>query len=148
MHDRLQWLYISMGQYQEAENTAKKAYDLYPQNGNAGVAYATALVYNKKADQALALVKTLGDSGLDTRIINAFGAVGFFDKVVEFENERIARGIATGRDFFSLAGGLAAMGKKAEAIAAIQKGVSVDSSLKDQGDQVIKQIEAGKPLTR
>lgn len=144
----LSMLYISMGQYQESENTAKKAYDLEPGNGNAGVAYATALIYNKKADQALALVKTLGDSGLDTRIVNAFGAAGFYDKVVELENERIARGIATGRDYFSLAGGLASLGKKAEAIAAVQKGVSVDSSLKDQGEQVIKQIEAGKSVTK
>ena len=89
----------------------------------------------------------MGDSGLDSRIINAFGAAGYFDKVVELENERIARGIATGRDYFSLAGGLSALGKKAEAIAAIEKGVAVDSSLKDQGDQVIKQIKDGKSVS-
>ena len=144
----LSMLYISVGQYQEAENTSKKAYNLDTNNPNAGIAYATALIYNKKIDEAFVITKTMGDSGLDSRIINAFGAAGYFDKVVELENERIARGIATGRDYFSLAGGLSSLGKKAEAIAAIEKGVAVDSSLKDQGDQVIKQIKDGKSVSK
>ncbi len=141
-------MYLSMGRYADAETEAKTAYDLLPENADAGIAYASALIYNKHLDVAGAVIAKLGDSAYDSRIVNAYGNAGAFDKVVQLVNEKIAKGKAVGRDYFALAGGLASLGQKEQALAAIQKAVEMDSSLKDQGDQLIKQINAGRPLTK
>ena len=144
----LAMMYLSMGRYADAEATAKQAYDILPANTNAGLAYATTLIYQKKVDEASIITANLGDTAFDNRIVNAYGNGGYFTKVVELENEKIAKGLADGHDYFALAGGLASLGQKEQAIAAINKAVSLDGSLKDQGDQLIKQLNAGRPLTK
>ncbi len=144
----LAMMYVSMGRYPEAEEIAKKAYDLEPGNPDAGVSYATALIYNKRTDLAIPLVATLGASAFDIRIVNAFGNTGHFDQVVALVNEKIARGLATSRDYFSLAGGYASLGEKSKALEAIDTAVAADPSLKEQGDQLKTQINAGRPVTR
>ncbi|OGZ05402.1 MAG: hypothetical protein A3C13_03725 [Candidatus Lloydbacteria bacterium RIFCSPHIGHO2_02_FULL_50_11] len=58
-------------------------------------------------------------------------------------NERIARGYATGRDYFSLAGGYDGLGQTANALAAIRQGMSVDPSLKEEGEKMIAQLMGG-----
>ena len=141
-------MYISMSRYADAEAVIKKAYELEPANGDAGVAYATALIYNKKPELAQPVLATLGTSAFDARIVNALGNSGYYQQVVALENEKIAQGLATGRDYFALAGGYASLGQKDKAFEAIDKAVSVDASLKDQGDQLKTQINAGRPVTK
>ena len=141
-------MYISMGRYPDAEAVIKQAYNLEPANTDAGVAYATALIYNKKLDVAQPVLATLGQSAFDSRVVNALGNAGYFEQVVALENEKIAQGLASGRDYFSLAGGYASLGQKAKALEAVDKAVSVDASLKDQGDQLKAQIGAGRPVTK
>jgi Tfp pilus assembly protein PilF len=139
----LSMTYIAMNRYADAEVAAKTAYDLVPVNSEAQLAYATALIYQKKVDQAVAIVGT-SSNAYDARIINAYGVGGYFDKVVVLVNEKIALGQASGRDYFSLAGAYAQLGEKQKAIAAVEKAVSIDSSLKPQGDQLISQIQGIK----
>jgi O-antigen ligase/tetratricopeptide (TPR) repeat protein len=141
-------MYISMGRYADAEAVIKKAYDLEPANNDAGVAYATALIYNKKPELAQPVLATLGQSAFDSRIVNALGNAGYFEQVIALVNEKIAQGLATGRDYFSLAGGYASIGQTAKALEAVDKAVSVDASLKDQGEQLKTQISAGRPVTK
>lgn len=141
-------MYLSMGRYADAETEAKIAYDLLPVNNDAGIAYASALIYNKHFDVAGEVLVKMGDSAFDSRIVNAYGNAGAYEKVVQLVNEKIAKGQAVGRDYFALAGGLASLGQKEQALAAVQKAVAMDPSLKDQGDQLIKQIEAGRPLSK
>ena len=144
----LAMMFVSMGRYADAVQVAKTSYDLLPENYEAGIAYATTLIYNKQADVAEGVIAKLGDSAYDQRIVNAYGNAGLFNKVVELENEKIAKGSADGHDYFALAGGLASLGQKEQAIAAINKAVSLDASLKAQGDQLITQINAGRPVTK
>ena len=144
----LAMMYVTAGRYAEAESTAKTAYDLLPENPDAGVAYVTALIYQRKLDVALPILQNMGNAAFDNRIVNSLGKNGYYDKVILFENEKIARGLATGRDYFTLAGGLASIGQKQSALEAIDKAVSVDPSLKDDGDQLKQQISAGRAFTK
>ncbi len=141
-------MYISMGRYTDAEAVIKQAYDLEPANTDAGVAYATALIYNKKPDAAQPILMTIGQLAFDSRIVNALGNSGYYAQVVALENEKIAQGLANGRDYFSLAGGYASLGQKEKALEAVEKAVSVDASLKEQADQLKAQIGAGRPVTK
>jgi tetratricopeptide (TPR) repeat protein len=142
----LAMMFISMGRYPDAEQVTEKAYQLEPGNGDAGISYATALIYNKKPELAQPVLAALGDSAFDSRIVNALGNAGYYQQVVILENEKIARGMAVARDYFSLAGGYASMGQKDNALAAIDKAVALDASLKDQADQLKQQINAGRPV--
>jgi hypothetical protein len=67
-----------------------------------------------------------------------------YDKVIMLVNEKIARGFGSGRDYFSLAGGYMELGKKDDAIAAVEKAMSLDASLKDSGTQLIAEIKGQK----
>lgn len=140
----LSMMYTAMGRYADAVSIAKTAYELEPANTEAALAYATTLIYNKQFDIADELLPKLGDTAFDNRIVNAYGNTGNYAKVVATVNEKIAKGQAVGHDYFSLASGLMQLGQKDAAIAAVEKGVSLDASLKDQGDQLIKQIQGGK----
>jgi Tfp pilus assembly protein PilF len=135
----LSMTYVAMNRYADAEVAAKTAYDLVPRNSEAQLAYATVLIYQKKIDEATAIIGT-SSNAFDSRIINAYGVGGYFDKVVVLVNEKIAQGQAGGRDYFALAGAYAQLGQKEQALVAVEKAVSIDSSLKDQGDQLVRQI--------
>lgn len=137
----LSMTYVAMQRYADAEATAKIAYDLVPENGEAKIAYAVALIYQKKPNEADAIVGT-SSAAFDSRVINAYGIGGYSDKLIAILNEKIAQGQAVARDYLSLAGGYAQLGQKQKAIEAVEKGISLDASLKEQGDQLIRQIQA------
>ena len=143
-HVDLSMLYISMGDYPRAEQTAKTAYELEKANPDTAVAYAVALIYQNKPDLGGEVLAPFKEYALyyDTRIINAYGNTKQYQKVIEVVNEKIARGFGGGRDYFALAGAQLELGQSAAAIASIEKGISVDASLKAQGDELIKQIKA------
>jgi Tfp pilus assembly protein PilF len=137
----LSMTYIAMQRYADAEVVAKTAYDLVPENAEAQIAYAVALIYQKKPNEAEAIVGT-SSSSFDSRVVNAYGIGGYSDKLIAIINEKIAQGQAVARDYLSLAGGYAQLGQKQKAIEAVEKGISLDASLKEQGDQLIRQIQA------
>jgi O-antigen ligase/Tfp pilus assembly protein PilF len=144
----LAMMYVSMGRYDDAYQVAKKGYELEPANADAGVAYATALIYAKRIADTGPVLEKLGSSAFDSRIVNAMGNSGYYEQLIALENEKIARGLATGRDYFSLAGGYASIGDKQKAFQAIDTAVSVDPSLKDDAEKLKTQIDAGRPVTK
>ncbi len=142
----LSMMYAAVKDYARAEEQAKIAYELAKANPDAVLAYATALIYQNKIalmDEVLVDQK-VNPIAYDNRIINALGTVGQYQKVIEMVNEKIARGFGSGRDYFSLAAAYTPQGDKAAAIAAVEKGMSLDASLKDQGTQLIKEISGQK----
>lgn len=142
----LSMMFVAVHDYPNAELQAKVAYDLAPANQDAVLAYATALIYQNKfalMDEVL-MSQRENPTAYDSRIINALGTVGQYQKVIEMVNEKIARGFGSGRDYFSLAAAYTPLGDKPAAIAAVEKGMSLDASLKDQGTQLIKDITNSK----
>lgn len=139
----LAMMYSIQGRYPEAEATMKTAYELEPGNPDARLSYAVALVYMRKAELARDIMAPLAGErrSYDSRLLNAYGNSGYYEEVIRLVNEKIARGYAEGRDHFALAGALLQLGKKNEALAEIEKGMSLDASLKDQGEQLLKQVK-------
>src|SRR3989338_1156624 len=132
--------FLIQGNYDEAEAVTKTAYELDPTYPAAALAYTVTLVYQKKLDEVEKVLAPFKEKGApviyENRLISAYGANRNFGKVVELVNERIARGYATGRDYFSLAGGYDGLGQTANALAAIRQGMSVDPSLKEEGEKM------------
>lgn len=138
----LSQLYLLQGKYQDAENVAKTAYELAPTYPDAALSYASTLLYQKNPDEAAKVLARFSGTSVvyDSRLVNAYGTNHYFDKVVEAINEKIAQGAAVGRDYFSLAGGYSGLLKNAEAIAAVQKGMTLDPSLQAEGEKMLGQI--------
>lgn len=139
-------MFIAKRDYAQAEEWTKKGYELWTANTDAQLAYATALIYAKKGDQADVILGDAKNSptSYDNRILNAYSTIGDFNKVITLVNEKIAQGHAASRDYFLLARSYAELGEKQDAIAAIEKAMNIDPSLKDQGAQFIEEIKKGK----
>ncbi|MDO8520517.1 MAG: hypothetical protein Q7S52_00160, partial [bacterium] len=135
-----------MGNHEEAEAVARTAYLLDPTYSEAAIAYAAELIYQKKFDEAEKILAAFqgGTAMYDSRITHAYGNNGRYDKVVELVNEKIAKGYAEGRDYFTLAGGYSGLGDTAKTVAAIEKGMEVDAGLKEQGEQMLQQLRGGQ----
>ena len=143
-------MYVAKGDYADAEKVTKIGYEIEPANTDARLAYATALIYMKKSDEATALMSELKNSRLpyDNRIINAYGNEGDYAKVIALVNEKIARGYAAGRDYLSLGAAYIALNQKDNAITAVEKGISLDPSIKDQGEAFLQQVKSGKSFQK
>lgn len=135
----LSQLYLIEGKYQDVENAGKTVYELEPAYPDAAIAYAMALIYQKKPEEAERVVARFKDTPLvyDNRLVNAYGKNHYFNKAVELVNEKIAKGDAAGQDYFTLAGGYSGLGDTAKAIAAVQKGMTLDASLKEEGEKML-----------
>lgn len=141
-------MYLNAGDFGKALANAKIAYELEPAYPEPRIFYAMALIYNSEFDKAGELMQGLAGTPqyYDQRIVNAYGNSKRFDKVIELVNEKIAKGEATGRDYFSLAGSYLELGQKPKAIESIETAITMDASLKEQGEQFIQSIKTGKPL--
>ncbi len=139
-------MFVAAGEYAKAEEVAKAGYELEKENHEAALQYAVALAYQKKAPEAQDVLSSLRDTpqAYDARLLNAYGTTGQYELVVTLVNEKIARGYAVGRDYFALAGGYLELGQTDASIAAINKAISLDPSLKEQGEGLIQQIQAGR----
>lgn len=138
-------LFLIQNDYKDAEAVAKTAYELEPHYPDAALAYATALVYRKNLDEAKNILAPFAGTPLvyDGRLVNAYGANKYFDEVVKLVNEKIANGSALGRDYFLLARGYSGLGQHAQAITAIQKGMSLDVNLQAEGEKMLEQLKTG-----
>ena len=134
------------GKHQEAAEVAKVGYELDRAYPDAALSYAIALVYQKDLNEAAKVLAPFerDPTIYDSRLVNAYGNSGYYNKVIEVLNEKIARGAASGRDYFSLAGAYSGLNNNAQAVAMIEKAVSLDASLKDQGEEMLKQLRGGK----
>jgi len=143
----LAMMYNAVGDYAKAEEQAKIAYELAPEYTEAAVVYTTTLIYQNKLDLATEVMLPFRNSSAfyDSRIVNAYGNTKQFNKVIELINEKIAKGNGVGRDYFSLAASYVELGQKEQAIAAVEQAMSLDASLKDQGEQLIDQINGTPP---
>lgn len=140
----LAMMLVSLQRFAEAQEIAKTAYELEKANTQAGITYVMTLIYNNQTDLAYTIASEIGDAGYDTRIVNAYGNTGNYNKVVQLVNEKVARGLATGRDHFSLAGALYSLGNKEEALLALDRAVALDTSLSAEADNLKKQIEGAE----
>jgi tetratricopeptide (TPR) repeat protein len=137
---------IAQGKYDEAESRLRTAYDLEQGNPDAQLMFAIALIYTKQFAQAAEIEQKFAGTlrMTDSRLINAYGNVERFDRVVALIGEKIAAGQMSGRDYVYLAGAYAALGDREKAIEALEQAKALDASLAASADDMIKEIRAGR----
>ncbi len=138
--------YLAAGDNKDALVPLKQAYEITPEYEQAVLYYATALYYNKQTAEADALLtKKYGDVYVDQQqIIQAYFANKQYDRLLKIYTNRQAK------DPTDLQSAVAqavlqyfVSGNKAVGIAALNKLIDANPTLKTQIQSFIDQINAG-----
>lgn len=141
-------MYLQMKRMSEAEMVLKKAYELEPNFYDARLMYGVSLIYNAKFAEAEAVLEKIRKDNVhvqfDNRLVNAYGNMRQFDKVLQVVNEKIAQNKAVGRDYLALGGAYVELGQRAKAIEAFEQAKKMDTTLTEEADSYINSARAGK----
>ena len=139
-------LAMQEGDFGKALAVFKDAYELAPEYDQARNFYATAAI--RSGDMKLAdslLVPRYGtDTPVDMFILQAYLDTKNFPKVIELARARADAQPGNAQWWVELGAAYLQAGDRAHAIANIEKAISIDPSLKDQGEKFIADIKAGK----
>lgn len=137
---------ISLGDYQGAFETEKKAYELAPENPEAKVMYAVTAVYVKDFQLAANIIKDIDQKVLitDDRLVIAYSSVGQYSEMLKILELRRNLLPNDPQSYFSLAAGYLQAGQRQKSIETLRQAAVVDPKLKDQVDYYIKEIQAGR----
>jgi tetratricopeptide (TPR) repeat protein len=138
--------YLNKGEYDKAFEAFKKGYDLSPQFSDIRLMYALGALYADKDSIATEILPTVSRSDyvFDNRFIALYELRKDYKTIISLLEERVSLGTTNSRDFLSLAAVYLEVGRRADAITQIEKAVSLDPSLKAQGDFYITEIRAGR----
>lgn len=141
-------LYAAQGNYEKASELWRKAYELDTTYPDAALYHAIGLVYTGKlaeADEVLRpLIAEKAPQAYDTRLINAYGNTGRYDRVVETIQAKIAAERANARDYMALGGAYIELKDPTKALGAFETALAMDASLKDQIQPFIDQLKGAK----
>ena len=134
----------------DAQATAKKAFDIDPATPDARSVYANVLIHQARYAEAEELLKEfVGTSEYyDPQIVNAYGYMKNYAKVIELLNLKIAKNEMTAQDYFPLGAAYAGAGQIQNAITAITKAGEIDTSLKAKADEMIGQLQGIIPVKK
>ncbi len=137
---------LAQGKYDQALAALKQAYDEAPSYSTARDLYAVAAIYDNKPDLvSQLLVPAYGSVLVPTdQFIKAYYDTKQPDKVLAIWKIRVQANPTNAQYYLGLAAAYLGVSDRPSAIAAIQKAVSLDPTLKAQGDSYISQIQAGK----
>lgn len=139
-------LYINKGQFPQAVEVFKKAYELETKNEDALKYYAIAALYN--SDNKLAeslLVPKYGSIDLnDDKFLRYFTDTKQWSHVLSILKKRLESDPNNVTYHSQLAATYLQMNRRAEAIAEVKKVVEISPSMKEQGDAYIREIQAGR----
>ncbi|HVS79886.1 MAG TPA: O-antigen ligase family protein [Candidatus Paceibacterota bacterium] len=142
--------YIGKKDYQDALAAFKEAYDLEPDYTDAKTIYAAGAAYAGDKDLAMSLLSGLSDQDLltDDRALGAYAQLGDYDKVLQIYQLRLAnhpeKDDARAQIELSIAATYMQLGRKTDAIAALQQIASESPQYASQIQQYIDDIKAGK----
>ncbi|MSU55037.1 MAG: tetratricopeptide repeat protein [Candidatus Taylorbacteria bacterium] len=138
--------YLSKKDYPNAVATMKIAFDGDPTLNESRTLYGLSLIYAKQPELAAEVLKPIPlDSVLgDERFIVAFYTSGYFENALQSANALIKKNPSNANYYFMRAAVLNGTGRKAEAIADLNRGAELNPSAKAQADDYVKQIKAGK----
>ena len=123
----------------------KRAYELAPENNDARIYYAAALIRVEGADAADELLAPLMESGAaaDTRVAAAYVSRGRYDKVALIWEARVKAQPQDVQAYFTLAAAYFGAKNPARAVSVLQTVGSLIPGSKEQADQFIKEIRDG-----
>ncbi|PIT91010.1 hypothetical protein COU17_02840 [Candidatus Kaiserbacteria bacterium CG10_big_fil_rev_8_21_14_0_10_49_17] len=140
---------LNAGNTAEALQTMKEAFELEPRFTQARIFYALAAVYDGNsalADELLTDEYKTAAYVQNDYLLQAYASKQQFNKVKEVWETRISAQPENPRAYLGLAGAELALGNREAAIAAIEKAMELDPSLKEQGEAAIDDIKAGRSV--
>ncbi|MEX0916911.1 MAG: tetratricopeptide repeat protein, partial [Candidatus Paceibacterota bacterium] len=138
--------HIANGNEEKALPLFKEAFESAPQYEEARQMYVVALVYNREfvlADQVLAEYYGADVLPNNQRLLQAYHSVGRFDKVVDIWELRANLNPQDAQTRVSLAAAYYQAGRPQEAIEILRQVIAQVPSFKEQGEELIRQIQAG-----
>lgn len=140
--------YFDLKSYESARDLLKTAFESAPEFDTARILYATSLVYvGDKVESTRILSSRFGDSiPADPNLINAYVVVNDVPKVVELWEKKVRDEPNNPMNHMSLAAAYLKNQQRQKSIAEIRKAIELDPTFKVQGEQYIKDIQAGKNL--
>jgi len=138
--------YISQGNYPKAVEYLKKAYELEPHYLEARNFYALAAIYNKDLKLVDELSKPLYGTTLsfDDRFIKAYSDTKQYTRIVAILEGRVKENPTNPQFHVALAAGYLQVNERNKAIAEIQKAIELNPAFKEEGENYIKEIRAGR----
>lgn len=137
---------VNKKDYARAYEVAKLAYDEEPRFNEAGRILAIAAVYNKKIDEAEAVLKEQGLSldQIENQLVGAYSGAGMFEKVVAILKKNITANPGDASLHVSLAAAYLTMGERSAAVGELEKAGNINPAIKSQTDFYISEIKAGR----
>lgn len=137
---------INLGRPGEAEKLLKETLELEPRYQEAKVMYATALFYNGKAAEANELLlDEFGTTTIDNnRLLQVYVNTENWEKVKEIWALRVDKNPNDRQTRLSLAASYLQLGDRKQAVAELETIIEMFPDFKDQGEYLIREIEAGR----
>ncbi|OHA32462.1 MAG: hypothetical protein A2928_03430 [Candidatus Taylorbacteria bacterium RIFCSPLOWO2_01_FULL_45_15b] len=138
--------HINKGEFAKGAEILKKAYDLAPQFKEAAVLYSVALVYAGDIETSDEILKQVyGDKFPDDdRLVNAYVHAKANERVVAFWKNKIEFDPDNAQLHVSLAAAYLNINARNQAIAELQKAIELNPEFKEQAENLIKEIRAGR----
>lgn len=136
---------INSGKIADALKLAKETFELETASNQSRIIYAITAIYgkdNKLADEILAPIQALALT--DDRIVSAYAATGQYGKIILIFQARIKNDPNNTQSRVSLAAAYLGNGQREAAVAEIQKIIEISPQFKEQGENYIKEIRAGR----
>ncbi|KKT57818.1 MAG: Tetratricopeptide TPR_1 repeat-containing protein [Candidatus Giovannonibacteria bacterium GW2011_GWC2_44_9] len=137
---------ISKGDNKKAFEVLKEAYDFAPAYGEAAKNMALVAILNNQSDYAEeVLMKTFGKKIIkDQNLLTAYARAGNFQKVRDIWLLFIEKEPQNAQYRVNLAATFMQLGERQNAIKELQKAIEINPQFKEQGEQFIEEIKAGR----
>jgi len=137
---------LNAGKTADALTIFKRAYDLDPSYSLAVTFYAAALYYSGEDALADQVVQSRYGTLIvnDDRLLKVYFDRGKYDRVEEIVKLRITQAPNSAQLYVSLAAVYLKENKRAAAIEALEKAITLDATFKEQGEYFIREIQAGR----
>ncbi len=123
-----------------------EAFKLEPRYSEARVAYAAGLIYaGRRAEADALLTEGFGTLTVDSeQLVRAYFDAKLYDRVVVIWQGRVERNPTDPQTRVSLAAAHLAAGNRAAAVTELARAVELNPAFKEQGEFLIREIEAGR----
>ena len=139
-------VYLKKNDFEKTFELIKQAYELDPTYKEAAKNLAIVAIVGGKQDFAEDLIeKTYGNRVIaDEQLLNAYGRIGNWKKVKDIWEFFIKNDEDNVQYRVSLAAAYLKVGERQKAIETIRQAISISNDFKEQGEALIREIQAGK----
>jgi len=142
----LAFAYINTGEPEIGMTLLKETYELAPEFDEARKMYALGAIYTSNRMLENELLQSLPEDVIatDQRFVQAYANTGRINDVIALLETRLAHNRTNIQNFVSLAAAYVESGDRTQAINILQQAIDIEPGFKEQGEQYIADIQAGR----